>query len=422
MGSVAERAPAEDEDYPQVVEVAGQALSIFAGAPALIDSSIRDIRTARSRVWIECYIFLDDEAGQAVSAALQDRARAGLDVRVLYDAVGSNSASSEFFLEMSAAGVQVHAYHTIWEVAGRHSILRFFQMMNRRNHRKIIVIDDRVAYFGGMNIVHQSNTQGARDPKPPASTVWRDIHVRLEGDQAGEVAESFERSWRCARRKSARRRSQLGRERETTGGAARCEPSLSRTRPGATDKLPVDGDFIRFFDAGPGFNHGGVASVFRQLLRIARADVLLSMAYFIPTGRIRRDLVDARRRGVRVRAIVPGDSDVKLVQWAMRHLYARPLHCGIELYERQRRMLHSKVMVIDGEWTIIGSCNLDPRSLWINLEFFAVVRSPALARKMTKICEHEIAQSQPVTLESIGRRPWWQRMLDRTAYALRRWL
>src|SRR5690606_19696249 len=123
------------------------------------------------------------------------------------------------------------------------------------------------------------------------------------------------------------------------------------------------------------------------LMKLARQEITVSMAYFLPIGRVLRALIKARRRGVRVRVIVPGQSDVRLVQWATRHFYGALLRRGIEIYERRDCMLHSKAMVIDGMWSVIGSCNLDARSLRINLEFFAVIRSESLATVLLQICE-----------------------------------
>lgn len=394
------RSPAEQHVEPQHVRVAEHELRVFAEAPDLIRAMVEDIRGARRRVWVECYIFMDDAAGQAIADALKDRARAGLNVRVLYDAVGSQSTPAAFFKEMEDAGVQVHAYHTLWDTIRRYSIFSM-RVMNRRNHRKVMVVDDRVAYFGGMNIVDQSRATTPEEAKRlPISAGWRDVHMRLSGPQQEEIADSFDRSWRQAHRLRIRRRPRAYRR----------------------GVLPSRDEAIRFFDSGLDFKRSRAAGIFRRLIRSAQHRVLLSMAYFLPTGRILGALTRAPRRGVRVDAIIPAESDVKLVQWAACHLHARLLGRGINIYERQRRMLHSKVMVVDDQWTVIGSCNLDPRSLWTNLEFLAVIRSSALAGKITEICEKELAHCQRVTLEACGQRNWRQRLRDRVAYSLRWWL
>ena len=139
-------------------------------------------------------------------------------------------------------------------------------------------------------------------------------------------------------------------------------------------------------------------------------------------GRVLRELVKARRRGVRVRVILPQQSDVKVVQWATRHFYEYLLKRGIRIFERKDRMLHIKAMVIDGRWSVVGSCNIDARSLRLNLEYFALVHSAPLADALLAVCEEEIRASDRVTAESCRGRRWWQRWIDRAAWSLRKWL
>src|SRR5262245_2637118 len=197
--------PPPEKAPPRRVRAAGHDWTIFVESAPLIEAMIDDIRTARERVWVEIYIFIDDRLGKLVAEALKERARAGVDVRVLYDAIGSQGASSHVFRDMAAAGVKVHAFHSFWEALWRMSI---FQVLNRRDHRKLLVIDDRVAYFGGMNLFDQSSAAGIEQVGSfPGSAGWRDVHVRLSGPKQSEVADSFERSWRRARSEKVKRRS-----------------------------------------------------------------------------------------------------------------------------------------------------------------------------------------------------------------------
>src|SRR5204862_3428188 len=139
-------------------------------------------------------------------------------------------------------------------------------------------------------------------------------------------------------------------------------------------------------------------------------------------GNILRELIRAHRRGVLIQVVIPGASDVPLVHRATRYLYRTLLRRRFHLYERQLDMLHSKVLVVDDQWTVRGSANLDARSLWINLEFLAVIHSRKLARVMNTLVQHEIGHSRRVTLREYLRRGWWQRLLDRLAWGLRWWL
>jgi cardiolipin synthase len=382
------------------VEVAGNELTLFEGSMALIDAMVADIRQAKRRVWLESYTIADDAAGRTVADALLDRAAAGVDVRLIYDAIGSLSTPRAYFDRLSAGGVQVHAFHSIRDNLWQFPFLR---ILNRRNHRKLLAIDDRVAYFGGMNIVDQRGIATPADVKRrhlPASAGWRDLHVRLVGPQQVEIADDFERLWRWKHLERGDRRR-----------VWRVDEMLEQHR-----------DAIHFFASRPGRPKRRVARVFAPLIRQARREITVSMAYFIPVGPVLRELLRARRRGVRVRVVVPGQSDVPAVRWATRHLCRRLLARGIQVYERQDLMLHSKVMVIDGQWTVVGSCNLDPRSLRLNLEFFAVIRSAAMASAAGAFCRHELAHSRRVRLSEIRNRPPWQRIRDRLAWSIRRWL
>jgi cardiolipin synthase len=385
---------------PTAVQVAGQALTIFEESPPLVAAMLDDIRTATALVWLESYTIVADAAGRAVADALKERARAGLDVRLMYDAFGSLGTPAEFFEGLRDAGVQVHAYHTVREALRRSAL---FRVLNRRNHRKLLVVDDCVAYFGGMNLVDQSGIRTVADARArrlPASAGWRDVHVRLEGPRQRDIALAMDRLWRRAHRRRGVR-----------------WPAWPLRR-----MLAERGERIYFFESRPSFKARRTARIFVPLIRRARRSITLSMAYFIPVGRVLRELMRASRRGVRVRVILPGQSDVRLAQWASYHLYARLLRAGIRIFERFDNMLHSKVMVIDDRWTVTGSCNLDPRSLRLNLEFVAVIASPKLTGVMNDICAYEIRHSRRVCRRDVAGRPWWQRVRDRAAWALRWWL
>lgn len=382
---------------PRKIVGVGHEWALFVESAPLIQSMIEDIRKAQRRVWVEIYIVEDDSLGRSIAEALKERAQAGLDVRVLYDAIGSQNAPWAFFREMQEAGVQVHAFHTVWEALWR---MHVFQILNCRDHRKLLVIDDTVAYFGGMNLFDQSNRAGGQGGSFPGSVGWRDVHVRLAGPQQPEVAESFDRAWKLAHRRGVRRRDRTYRQ--------------ALLRPGE--------ESIQFFDCGPGATRTKASRVFRQLLHKAQRSIVMSMAYFLPVGDVLRDLLRAHRRGVRIQVVVPGHSDVWLVQSATRHLYRQLLRRRFHIYERQEHMLHSKAMVVDDEWTLLGSSNMDPRSFWINLEFMAVVHSRPLAREVTEIIQYEIQRSRRITVREYIQRPCLQRLMDRMAWSLRWWL
>jgi cardiolipin synthase len=254
-----------------------------------------------------------------------------------------------------------------------------------------------------MNIVDKSGIRTVADAKArhlPASAGWRDLHVRMVGAQVANVSAAMDRLWRRV----------LNREK------------LAWPPWPIAKMLSSPPETIDFFDFRPTQRYRRAHRVFVPLIRSARSEIVLAMAYFVPVGRVLRELLRARRRGVTVRVIVPQESDVRIVRWASRHFYAYLLRRGIRIYERRDQMLHSKVMVVDGRWSVIGSCNLDPRSLRINLEFIGVLQSPALAEIVRQVCLYEIEHSDRVLLAHWRGRTFWQRLGDRIAWSLRRFL
>lgn len=383
------------------VAVAGQFLQVYVESAAFLAALLGDIQAARRRVWIETYIFTDDAAGQAVAAALAERAQHGVDVRVHYDAFGSSATAESLFAELQLAGVRVHAFHTLGHALGNWS---FWRVFNSRNHRKLVCIDDEVAYFGGMNIVAQGEWETPPDPRRqhwPVGAPWRDLHVRLQGPAQAELRALWQESWLQAHGVSVRRK--------------RRWPDLE-----AVVRSPDDG--VYFFACRPGFRRRRAERIFGRLIRAARRSVTFAMAYFIPLGGVLRALRRAHRRGVRLRAIVPARSDVPLVAWATRHFYESLLRSGFRIYERQHQMLHAKAMVIDDRFTLVGSCNLDPRSLRTNLELAAVVRSQEFARLVQRVCAYEVRRSLRIRPANLARRGWAQRLLGSVAWFFRWWL
>jgi cardiolipin synthase len=385
------------------VRVGEDELQLFVESAPYIDALVDDVRSATRRVWIESYTVADDAAGRAVAEALKERAAAGVECKLLYDTVGSLTTPESFITELREAGVQVRAYRPFGSWLYRFSSSRFLWRWHRRDHRKLAVIDDHTAYFGGMNIVDLGGSAvppAAAAEHPPGQPPWRDVHVRLTGPKAVEIAASFDDLWARLHKL----------------------PHGKRGNPAPREILAAHDDAIFFFDSRPHVRHRRPGRLFRKLIDRARQSITIAMAYFLPFGGVLRALLRARKRHVTVQVIVPNRSDVPLVQWAGRHMYERLLRHGIRIYERRDRMLHSKAMVIDGTWSVIGSCNLDPRSLLLNLEFFAVIRSAELAAALAGICRYERRHSDLVSMSQCRKRAWWERWLHRMAWTLRRWL
>lgn len=393
---------------PQSLMVAGHELTVFVESAPLFDAMLRDMAQARQRIWLETYIFCNDEGGRRFAEALKAKAREGVDVRVLFDAFGSVMTPDSFFADMQSVGVQVHAFHTVFEGLRR---LRPFSVLNRRDHRKLLVVDDIAGYFGGMNIIDNvANVGQIRKEDRPRSPGWRDVHVRLAGPQQSQLADSFARQWAQVHGRLFKRVPRKVRRAQT-----RDLKELAKASGSAAEES------IHLFDSAPG-RLSRAARLYAWLIRRAQWQITLSMAYFVPVGATLRALLAARKRRVGIRVVVPGKSDVPLVQYATAYLYDRLIGRGFRIYERRHRMLHSKVMIIDDMYTLVGSANLDPRSLYSNLEFVAVIRSQALARVMHRIWRFEMHQSQRITLASLRQASVWRRLVNRMAWVLRWWL
>jgi len=374
------------------------------------------IANARRSVHLETYILRSDATGRRFQAALIDGARRGITVRLMYDSVGSYQlVDDEFLAELAGAGVEIVEYRplTPWRRAlvERLQALRTAALVrigraprarrvlyepghwgfNRRNHHKILVVDDEVAFTGGINI-------GDEYAPPPEGGDWHDLHVRVEGPVARGLARIFHRSWIEA------------------GGELFPQPT-----PALHD------DAFRPMLAHTCDNMGLVQrsrmhAAYRHAIRRAQQRVSIMNAYFIPDHLLRWALGSAAKKGVSVRVVVPARSDVKFAWLAGRHLYGGLLRAGVRIFEYQGEMLHAKAGVVDGAWTTIGSFNLDRRSMFHNLEAGVVVLDPEFAGSLEREFEETLAQCSELRLEDWSRRPWTTRFAERFAHLFAYWL
>lgn len=399
MSTTSLSSSARDVDRP-VIDVAGNRLRLFTESPEMIASLTADIRSAQRRVWIETYTIEPDDTVAALIDALKQRAAAGVECRLLYDSVGSLSTPNAFFDDLRQAGVLVHGYHSL---SGMLWQSKFFSRFNQRNHRKLAVIDDEIGYFGGMNLVDQSGPPILRsDQVEPDRTgrPWRDVHVRLAGPGQADIAAAMNDLWLRVLH----------------------EPRPPLKLWPTSELFSGNEDAVLFFDSRPTHALRRPDKVIASLVKRAREKIVVAMAYFLPLAVILRQLLKARKRGVDVELILPGVSDVPAVQWATRHLYRSLLKRGVRIYEREDQMLHSKAMVVDACTSVVGSCNFDPRSLRINLEFFGVIRSKTFAAALEQVCVYERSHSRPIDMRQQENTPWYRRWLHRVAWWFRHWL
>jgi cardiolipin synthase A/B len=309
------------------------------------------IRSARREVLLETFILFEDRVGRELQAALIGAATRGVRVEVTADAYGSPDLSAEFLGELSGAGVRFHFFDPRPRIFGmRTNTLR-------RLHRKLLVIDRRKAFVGGINF----SEDHLADFGPMAK---QDYAVEVEGPVVDDIRALM----------------------EALIGA---QP-MPRTRPWwrlPSFPLPVresrpDGAAITFVWRDNANHRDDIELHYRAAIRAARRDVLIANAYFFPGYRLLRELRLAAKRGVHVRLLLQGVPDHRMMRWAARTLYDFLLRSGVEIYEYCERSFHGKVAVIDDDWTTIGSSNLDPLSLSLNLEANLVIRDQALSREL----------------------------------------
>ena len=351
-------------------------IRVYTEGDTLYAAMLAAIRSARRSVKLESYIFADDEIGRRFIAALNERARAGVQVLVHLDAAGSFFWGPRAVQKaLTASGAQVRWFHRwSWRAPLRY---------NRRNHRKILVVDGRVGFFGGFNI-HRENSR-----KVYGERRWRDTHLKVNGALARDLQILFNAFWRRRQRRSP-----------VTISADGNQLITNYSRRGRR--------FLR--------------NLFASKFATARRSIHLTTPYFVPDYRTRRSLMRAARRGVDVRLLVPHKNNERLAQWAAHAAYANLLVAGVHIHEYLPRMLHAKTMVVDGRWSSVGTANLDYRSFFLNYELNLASDEPGLARTLARHFRQDLAQSVPIRPRRWARRSWLLRPLEVIGWAGRHWL
>ena len=351
--------------------------------PAMLEA----IASAQHEILLEMYWFGSDKIGRRFAEALSEKARAGVRVCVTYDAVGSFEADPAMFEQLRSAGCGVHVFNPLQLFRRRFRFAR----LNRRNHRKQLIVDGQTAMTGGLNL---------GDPWLPESEGglgFRDDMIKIQGPAVMEMRAIFLRTYAGAHRDEARA-AHLG----SAEPVGTCSVRVLANQPRAQRRV--------------------IERAYLARIRSARTRILITNSYFIPDRRIRNALSSAARRGVSVRVLLPVESDVPAVAYATRRLYEWLLTHGIELYEWGQSILHSKTAVIDGEWCTVGTHNIDHRSWAYNLEINVVVEHSAVTRAIETKMQSDFDSSVPVDLRAWRFRPIGTRILELFFYAFRRLL
>lgn len=362
----------------------GNELDVLVNGDAIFPAFLETIRGAQRTIDLETYVYWRGDIAVEVAAALCERARAGVEVNVILDAVGTAKMDRDLAREMREAGVSVAFFRPPKAYAIR--------QINKRTHRKLLIVDGCVGMIGGVGIADEW-TGDAQDPDH-----WRDTHVRVRGPVVRGLQGAFAENWL-----------------EATGDVLVGDAYLPELEP-------VDGGGpMQLVRSSAGVGDTEVEALYFLAIASARQTLDLTAAYFAPRPAFVDALCDAADRGVRTRVLVPGSHiDKGFVRTAGRAEYERLLDCGVEVFEYGPTMLHAKTLCIDGAWASIGSVNFDNRSFQLHDEATLCVRSTRVADRLTEVFEDDLSVSEPFALERWRRRPLRKQAAERALKLVRR--
>ena len=347
---------------------------VFDNGADKFHALLEDIRSARHYINIEYYIIDDDRTGTALARALEERARAGVKVRVIYDHVGSFKTRNAYFKSLRRAGVEVYPFFKV--------IFPFLgTRINWRNHRKIVVIDGHVGYIGGMNVADRYIT-GGRFPS------WRDLHLRVQGPAVAALQQLFSTDW-------------------TFMGNPMPEEEVS---PAPLDIPSPMG--MQLIAGGPVSRWMNMTLTFQKAISTARKCVWLQTPYFLPSEGLLHALQMCALARLDVRLMLPRRSDSDMLRWASFSYISECIRAGVKVYLYTPGMLHSKAIIIDDDLATVGSCNFDFRSFEHNFEANMLVYSGSFNKRLKEIFLRDQAQSIRVVPATWHRRPLLERGME----------
>jgi cardiolipin synthase len=355
---------------------AGNAVRAYFDGAEAFSNALAAIDSAEREVLVESYILRDDETGTRLAEALFQARRRGVTVRVLADGWGSLWTRTSYWRSLRAEGIESRLFHPL----PTHWHLHAY-----RDHRKIIVVDRRVGFTGGMNIANEYGSSRSASGKQ-----WRDTHARVEGPAAAELATVFEEGWCRA------------------GG--RPLPTWSTTAE------PSGNTRVLIVDSSAGRGQSEKVSTLAAIVGGARQRLWITNAYFAPKPRAIRQLAAAAERGVDVRLLLPGISDVPIVRHASHAVYDELLAAGVRVFEYLPSVLHAKTFVVDDHLAIVGSSNLDFRSFRYNAECNLIILDDAFGRELAEAFERDLLDSIEVQNAEWLDRSLPHRMLDGLAH------
>jgi cardiolipin synthase len=365
----------------QIVD--GNRFQTLLNGDQIFPSMLEAIRGAQKSINFETYIYWSGDIGRAFADALSERARAGVPVHVLIDWVGSSKMEPTLLDEMRNSGVQIKKFHPLrWYTLGR---------LNDRTHRKLLVVDGRIGFTGGVGIAPEW-TGHAQDPQH-----WRDSHFRVEGPVVAQMQAVLLDNWT-----------------KTTGqvlhGTAYFPPLQA---------LQVPSGRAQVFSSSPEGGSESMHLMYLLAITASQHSIDIANSYFVPDEMTRHALADALKRGVRVRILTPGDHiDAETVRASSRGLWGDMLRLGAQIHEYQPTMFHCKVMIVDGLMVSVGSTNFDDRSFRMNDESNLNIYDAVFAKEQTTVFEEDLRHSRQVTYAAWQARPWTEKLHEKAASLL----
>ncbi len=362
--------------------VGGNRIQPLQNGDEIFPAMLEAIRGAKHSIDFETYIYWSGTAGTEFAGALTERALAGVKVHVMLDWLGSVKMDQSLLRLMQAGGVEVERYHAVrWYALGK---------LNNRTHRKVLIVDGLVGFTGGVGIADQWGGH-AQDPDH-----WRDCYFRVEGPVVGQIQAAFMDNWI-----------------KTTGRVLHGDDYF----PLLETKGSMD---MQMFMSSPSGGSASMRLMYLTAITAAETSIDIEAAYFVPDPLMTGELIKARRRGVRIRILVPDKHiDSETVRIASKRAWGPLLESGVEIYEYDPTMLHCKMLIFDGTMVSVGSTNFDMRSFELNDEASLNVYDDSFAANMTQVFEKDLSAANRYSLEQWQHRPWTQKLAERILIPIR---
>lgn len=379
-------------DSPQVIKsigellgpplVSGNKVTHLENGNEIFASMLEAINSAKKSITFETFIYWEGKIGKEFSDTLSKKAREGVKVHIMLDWVGSRQMETASLNEMKDAGVQIEIYHP----------LRWYNLtrINNRTHRKILVIDGKIGFTGGVGIADLWN--GNAEDKDH----WRDSHYKIEGPAVNQLQAAFMDNWNA-----------------TNPNVLHGEDYFP--------EIPKQGNSLaQVFKSSPEEGSSSVRLMYLYSIVHAKKSIQIANAYFVPDSHMRKTLIEAAKRGVKIEVIVPGDKiDTEITRKASMHSWGEMLQAGIDIYEYQPTMFHCKYMIVDDLWVSVGSTNMDNRSFRLNDESNLNIIDKKWALEIVDVFNKDKASSDKMTYEKWKHRPLLSKFLEHMSFIFR---